>query len=86
MKELSLLVWLTQLGLSVAFPLAGFVLLAVWLRSAFGWGDWVIWAGLILGLGGAVNGFRHSLKAMELLSRDKKKKKDPPSVAFNEHI
>lgn len=86
MKELSLLVWLTQLGLSVAFPLAGFVLLAVWLRSAFGWGDWVIWTGLILGLGGAVNGFRHSLKAMELLSRDKKKKKDPPSVAFNEHI
>ena len=86
MKELSLLVWLTQLGLSVAFPLAGFVLLAVWLRSSLGWGDWVIWAGLILGLGGAVNGFRHSLKAMELLSRDKKKKKDPPSVAFNEHI
>lgn len=86
MKELSLLVWLTQLGLSVAFPLAGFVLLAVWLRSAFGWGNWVIWTGLLLGLGGAVNGFRHSLKAMELLSRDKKKKKDPPSVAFNEHI
>ena len=86
MKELSLLVWLTQLGLSVAFPLAGFVLLAVWLRSSFGWGDWVIWTGLILGLGGAVNGFRHSLKAMELLSRDQKKKKDPPSVAFNEHI
>jgi len=86
MKELSLLVWLTQLGLSVAFPLAGFVLLAVWLRSSFGWGAWVIWAGLILGLGGAVKGFRHSLKAMELLSRDKKKKKDPPPVAFNEHI
>ena len=86
MKELSLLVWLTQLGLSVAFPLAGFVLLAVWLRSAFGWGNWVIWTGLLLGLGGAVNGFRHSLKAMELLSRDKKRKKDPPSLAFNEHI
>ena len=86
MKELSLLVWLTQLGLSVAFPLAGFILLAVWLRNSLGWGDWVIWVGLVLGLAGAVNGFRHSLRAMELLSRDKKKKKDPPSVAFNEHI
>ena len=85
MKELSLMVWLTQLGLSVAFPLAGFVLLAVWLRSALGWGEWVIWTGLILGLSGAVNGFRHSLKAMELLSRDKKQKKDPPPVVFNEH-
>ena len=30
MKDLPLLVWLTQLGLSVAAPLAGFVLLAVW--------------------------------------------------------
>ena len=29
MKDLPLLVWLTQLGLSVAAPLAGFVLLAV---------------------------------------------------------
>ena len=28
MKDLSLLVWLTQLGFSVAFPLAGFILLA----------------------------------------------------------
>ena len=85
MKELSLLVWLTQLGLSVAFPLAGFILLAVWLRNSLDWGQWVIWAGLALGLICAVNGFRHSLKAMDLLSRDRKKKQAPP-VAFNEHI
>ena len=85
MKELSLLVWLTQLGLSVAFPLAGFILLAVWLRSSLGWGDWVIWVGLVLGLSGAVNGLRHSLKAMELLSRNKKDD-TPPPVSFNEHI
>jgi len=84
-KELSLLVWLTQLGLSVAFPLAGFILLAVWLRSSLGWGDWVIWVGLVLGLSGAVNGLRHSLKAMELLSRNKKDD-TPPPVSFNEHI
>jgi exosortase/archaeosortase family protein len=84
-KELSLLVWLTQLGLSVAFPLAGFILLAVWLRNSLDWGQWVIWAGLALGLICAVNGFRHSLKAMDLLSRDRKKKQAPP-VAFNEHI
>ena len=35
MKELNLLVWLTQLGISVAGPLAGFILLAVWLRQRF---------------------------------------------------
>ena len=43
---MSLLVWLTQLGISVAVPLAGFVLLAVWLRSLFDMGVWVIWAGV----------------------------------------
>lgn len=79
-----MLVWLTQLGLSVAFPLAGFVLLAVWLHNDCGWGAWVIWVGLFLGLICAAVGFRDSLKAMELMSRDKKDKDDPP-VSFNKH-
>lgn len=83
MKDLNLLVFLTQLGFTVAFPLAGFVLLAVWLRDRFQWGSWVICAGLALGLICAVTGFRDSLKTMERLSRDPKKK-DPP-VSFNEH-
>jgi len=84
MKDLSLLVWLTQLGFSVAFPLAGFVLLGVWLHNDRGWGSWTVWAGLILGLICAAVGFRDSLKAMELMSRDKKSKDDPP-VSFNDH-
>ena len=83
MKEFRLLVWLTQLGLSTALPLAGFVLLGVWLHQSRGWGMWTIWAGLALGLICAVNGFRDSLKAMELMSGDKKQK--PPPVSFNEH-
>lgn len=83
MKDLNLLVFLTQLGFTVAFPLVGFVLLAVWLRDRFQWGSWVIYAGLALGLICAVTGFRDSLKTMERLSRDSKKK-DPP-VSFNEH-
>lgn len=83
MKDLNLLVFLTQLGFTVAFPLAGFVLLAVWLRDRFQLGSWVIYAGLALGLICAVTGFRDSLKTMERLSRDSKKK-DPP-VSFNEH-
>ena len=53
MKELTLLTWLTQLGLSVALPLAGFIFLALWLRSQFGWGDWVLWVGIVLGFWGA---------------------------------
>ena len=32
MKNISLLLWLTQLGLSVAVPLGGFILLGLWLH------------------------------------------------------
>jgi hypothetical protein len=84
MKDLSLLVWLTQLGFSVAFPLAGFVLLAVWLHKSCGWGSWVIWVGIILGLVCAIDGLRTSLKAMDRLSR-RKKDDTPPPVSFNDH-
>ena len=84
MKDLSLLVWLTQLGLSTALPLAGFVLLGVWLHNSCGWGVWTIWAGVILGIICAIDGFRTSLKAMERLTR-KSKDTPPPPVSFNDH-
>lgn len=84
MKDLSLFVWLTQLGLSVAVPFAGFILLALWLQRSCGWGDWVIWAGVILGAVSAIDGFRISLKAMNRLAKDKPKD-EPPAVSFNDH-
>ena len=83
MKDLTLIVWLTQLGLSVAVPMAGFVLLAVWLRNSLGWGHWVIYAGIGLGLLCAIDGLRTSLKALERLSH---KKDEPPApISFNDH-
>ena len=85
MKDLSLLVWLTQLGLSVALPPAGFILLAVWLHNSCGWGDWVIWAGIGLGLICAIDGFRTSLKAMDRISRNPKED-NPPTISFNDHL
>jgi hypothetical protein len=83
MKDLNLLVWLTQLGMSVAVPLGGLIFLAVWLHNRFGWGTWVIWVGTILGLILALDGLRVSLKALSRLSR--KPRKEPPAVSFNEH-
>lgn len=82
MKNLSMIVWLTQLGLSVALPPVGFILLALWLRDSCGWGGWVLWAGIVLGVVCAFDGLRTSLKAMERMSRSKKE--DKP-VSFNEH-
>ena len=85
MKNLNMLVWLTQLGLSVAGPLAGFILLAVWLRQRFDLGVWVLIVGIVFGISGAVDGFRVSMKAMEQMSRDKSGESDPPTVSFNDH-
>ncbi len=83
MKDLRLLIWLTQLGLSVAAPPAGFVLLALWLKSQFGWGNWVVIVGVIFGVVGAVNGLLDSLKALKKLT--KSQDKEPPSLSFNDH-
>ena len=84
MKNLNLLVWLTQLGLSVALPPLGFILLAVWLQNRFDWGSWVLWVAIILGIICAADGLRVSLRAMEKMSKDKKE--DNPPVSFNDHI
>ena len=85
MKNITLIVWLTQLGISVAGPLAGFILVAVWLRQRFDLGIWVLIVGLLLGISGAVDGFRVSMKAMEQMAKDKPGEKDPPPVSFNDH-
>lgn len=83
MKEITLLTWLTQLGLSVAVPLAGWIFLALWLQKQFTLGDWVIGVGIVLGLIGAIDGLIRSLKALSGFT----KRSDPsqPPVSFNDH-
>lgn len=83
MKDVSLLVWLTQLGLSVALPPAVLIWLAVWLRDRFSWGNWVIWVGIALGLYCAINGLIVSLRTLSQLTTDKKQEKT--AVNFNDH-
>ena len=85
MKNLNMLVWLTQLGLSVAGPLTGFILGAVWLRQRFDLGFWVVIVGIVFGISGAVDGFRVSMKAMAQMSKGKPGENEPPPVSFNDH-
>lgn len=85
MKDLSLLVWLTQFGLSVAAPLVCFPLLALWLQNRFGWGQWVVWVALGIGIFSAIEGLRSSIKALERLTRNRKKEDAPPPVSFSDH-
>ncbi len=83
MKGFVLIAWLTQLGFSVALPPAGFILLAVWLRDSCGWGDWVLWVGIVLGVAGAIEGLRSSFKAMVALAG--KQKTEKPPISFHNH-
>ena len=83
MKDLNLLIWLTQLGISVAAPLGGFIWLGIWLRQRFDLGVWIILAGIFLGLVCAFDGLRVSLKAMERMSKGKAE--EQPPVSFNDH-
>ena len=77
------LIWITQLGLSVAIPPLGFALLAVWLRNRFALGTWVVILGIVIGVICAIDGFRTSLKAMTRMSGEKQQEKPP--VSFNDH-
>lgn len=83
MKSVNLLIWLTQLGLSVAVPLAGFIFLGIWLHDSCGWGRWAVWVGILLGVVTAADGLRQSLKAMQRMSGTKEE--NSPPVGFNDH-
>ena len=83
MKDVNLLIWLTQLGICVAAPLGGFIWLGIWIQRRFNLGIWVILAGIFVGLVCAIDGLRTSLKAMERMKKDKHE--EPPPVSFNDH-
>ncbi len=83
MKGTRLLVWLTQLAISVFMPLGGFVLLGVWLRTRFSLGVWVLLLCCALGVIGAARGLTDSLKIMEKITSEGEKK--PDTVSFNRH-
>lgn len=84
MKDLHMLVWLTQAGISVAAPPVVFLLIAVWLRDRYSLGIWCIWLALALGIICAVSGLRQSLEQMERMSK-KSSPDTPPVPGFNEH-
>lgn len=83
MKNLSLLTWLSQLALSVAVPLLGFIWLGVWLRSRFAWGIWIVIVCVVAGLVFAMDGLRYSLKLMERLAKNETEQET--RISFNEH-
>lgn len=77
------MVWITQLGLTVGAPLAGFTLLGVWIQNRFQTGKWVILLFCALGFISAIRGFQTTL---QMLSQMEKRKDDSnPGSSFNQH-
>ncbi len=87
MKDFNLLVWLSQLGMSIALPLCGFIWGAVWLRDHFGLGKWVVVCGCVIGMICAVDGMIHSFMMLSRAAakHDKNKKLKVPPVSYNDH-
>ena len=84
MKYLSLLVWVTQFGFSVLFPVCFFLMIAVWLQEKFGLGFWIV---AVLGIFGLLTSFTTARTCLRTLLRDMERasdRKDPPP-AFNDH-
>ncbi len=84
MKGLNLLVWLTQLGLSVAVPIGGYLFLGLWLHQSLGMGKWVLILCISLGILCGGRSLWDSLKVMERMAAEPKQE-DPPTISFHDH-
>ena len=84
MKDLGLLAWLTQLGISVAVPIIGFSFLGIYLQHRFQLGKWIVIAAVVIGFICGIRGFIYSLQSLDRLA-NKKKDTDVSKVSFNEH-
>lgn len=80
-KALEDLVWLTQLGLNMLFPLVLCLGGCWWAVSNWGWAEWLYLPAILLGLGAGAQNFW--VFAKEHMDRTKKDK--PHRVGFNTH-
>ena len=84
MKLWSLLVWVTQFGFSVLFPVCFFLLLGSWLQNAYGWGQWIL---VLCGVLGVLTTIRTVSSCIRSLRKEAERASDGKEtpVAFNEH-
>ena len=84
MKFLSLILWVTQFGLSILLPPCVFLLAASWLQRRFHLGMWIV---AVLGIIGLLVAFSTAKANLKALQRDAEDAADapPPPIAFNDH-
>lgn len=72
--------YLTQVGLSIATPLVLCIFASSWLQRRFALGGWVVALGIILGLGGAICSLAEFIRHMNRQAR----KTTPKPRSFND--
>ena len=77
------LVWVTQLGFSLLFPLVFFLWLAHWLTGAHGWPVWIYIPAILLGLLPGAQTFRSF--AQQMMKKVKKDLDEKKPMGFNKH-
>ena len=81
---LSLLLWVTQLGLSLLFPLCFFLILAVRLQQRYELGTWIVLLRGLVGFLTSVSTARSCIRSLRKAAEKASDQKDPPA-SFNDH-
>lgn len=84
MKILNLLLWVTQFGFSILFPLCLFLWLGTWLQNRFDLGIWVVAVFGILGFMTTISTVKSCLRSLLKAADEASDRKEVP-IAFNEH-
>lgn len=84
MKTMSLLLWVSQFGLSIIFPTLFFLLLATYLQTRLGLGMWIIWVLGLLGVLTSVQTAKSCLKSLQKAAMEASSDKPAPT-GFNDH-
>ena len=84
MKILSLIIWVTQFGFSVLFPLCLFMYLGFWLQNRFDLGLWVMVLCGVIGFLTSISTAKSCLHSL-LKARDEASSQEKPPVSCNDH-
>ena len=85
MKILNLLLWVTQFGFSILFPLCLFLWLGTWLQNRFDLGIWVVAVFGSLGFMTTISTVKSCLRSLLKAADEASSRKEAP-IAFNDHM
>ena len=84
MKILSLILWVSQFGLSVLFPLCLFLYLGYWVQNRFDLGFWIMAVFGVIGFMTSVSTAKSCIRSL-LKARDEAASQERPPICFNDH-